>query len=194
VRLLRFLLILAFSSLLAAFDLLSPAGAQRPATVPEAGAANPEMARLARALAGDWDTTEHMERSEFFPNGGERRGRAHVHLAAGGTTLVNEVHSDGSAGKLDGLVVIWWDPGAKTYRFFTCFNDPRRPCEVRGDAHWEGDEFINEYEEPVGGKTTKWRDTWIHIAPEGHTLVASMDAGNDTWRPLITSTASRRRP
>jgi hypothetical protein len=124
VRLLRFLLILAFSSLLAAFDFLSPAGAQRPATVPEAGAANPEMARLARALAGDWDTTEHMERSEFFPNGGERRGRAHVHLAAGGTTLVNEVHSDGSAGKLDGLVVIWWDPGAKTYRLFTCFNDP----------------------------------------------------------------------
>jgi hypothetical protein len=52
-------------------------------------------------------------------------------------------------------VVIWWDSAAKTYRFFTCFNDPTSPCEVRSNAHWEGDEFVNEYEEPVHGKPTK---------------------------------------
>jgi len=181
-----------FCCLLVAFHFLSPAGAQRPATSTAPSAAIPEMARLARALAGDWITTEHMERGEFFPNGGERRGRAYIHLAAGGTTLVNEIHSDGSAGKLDGLVVIWWDSGSKTYRFFTCFNDPKSPCEIRGTAHWEGDEFVNEYEESVHGKPTKWRDTWIHITSDSHTLVASMDAGNGSWLPLITTTASRR--
>jgi len=180
-----------FSGLLAALTLLSPAGVQRPATSPAPGAANPEMARLAKALAGDWNTTEHMDRSEFFPNGGERRGRAHIHLAAGGTTLVNEVHSDGSAGKLDGMVVIWWDPGAKTYRVFTCFNGSS-PCKLRGTAHWEGDEFVNEYEELVNGRPMKSQDRWIHIKAESHTLVASMDTGNGTWRPLITTTSSRR--
>ena len=184
--------VLVFSCLLAAFTLISSAGAQRPATSAAPGAANPEMARLAKALAGDWNTIEHMERSEFFPKGGERRGRAHIHLAAGGTTLVNEVHSDGSAGKLDGFVVIWWDSGAKTYRFFTCFNDPASPCEVRGSAHWEGDEFVNDYEESLNGKPTKSEDRWIHITPNSHTLVASMEMGNGTWRPLITTTASRR--
>src|SRR5215470_13136760 len=72
-------------------------------------AAGQEMARLARALAGDWSTTETMQQSRFFPNGGSRHGKVHVKLAAGGTTLIYEVQSDGSAGKLDGMLVIWWD-------------------------------------------------------------------------------------
>lgn len=46
--------------------------------------ASPEMARLAKALAGDWNTTETMERGEFFPKGGSRTGHSHVALAAGG--------------------------------------------------------------------------------------------------------------
>jgi hypothetical protein len=100
----RLFLVFVFSCVLVTFNFPSPPGAQHPATSPAAGAANAEMARLARALVGDWNTTEHMERSEFFPNGGERRGRAHIYLAAGGTTLVNEVHSDGSAGKWTD----WW--------------------------------------------------------------------------------------
>jgi hypothetical protein len=59
-----------------------------------------EMDRLAKALVGDWDTTETMERGELFPNGGSRHGVVHVRRAAGGTTLIYEVYSDGSAGKL----------------------------------------------------------------------------------------------
>ena len=39
---------------------------------PPASAANPEMDRLAKALAGDWDTVEVMERGPFFPEGGSR--------------------------------------------------------------------------------------------------------------------------
>lgn len=155
-------------------------------------AANPEMGRLAKTLAGDWNTTETMERSQFFPNGGSRRGIAHVHLTAGGTTLINEVHSNGSAGPLDGLVAIWWDGDAKLYRFFTCFRGSENPCKVRGTAHWEGDTFVNDYEEMVDGKMTKWRDSWIHITPRSHTLVAAMDIGNGTMKTFVTSTGTRR--
>jgi hypothetical protein len=34
--------------------------------------ASPEMDRLAKALVGDWNTTETMERNQLFPNGGSR--------------------------------------------------------------------------------------------------------------------------
>ena len=34
----------------------------------------PEMDRLTRALVGDWNTTEKMDRGEMFPNGGSRSG------------------------------------------------------------------------------------------------------------------------
>jgi hypothetical protein len=157
-----------------------------------ASAASPEMGRLAKALAGDWNTSESMERSQFFPNGGSRHGRADIRLVAGGTSLFAEFHSNGSAGKLDGLYLIWWDKGANIYRFFVCFNDSQTPCKLRGTAHWEGYNFVNDYEEMVDGKLTKCRDSFIHITPTSNTLTAAVDMGDGTMKTLITTTSSRR--
>src|SRR5207245_2263985 len=109
---------------------LSPAHQSANKIAPAESAASPEMERLAKALVGDWDTVETMERGQFFPNGGSRRGIVHVRLAAGGNTLIYEVHSDGSAGVLDGFHTIWWDRGAKLYYFFACFNSPNKPCRM----------------------------------------------------------------
>jgi hypothetical protein len=154
--------------------------------------ASPEMARLAKALAGDWDTAETMEPSQFFPKGGSRRGISHVRLTAGGTTLLSQVHSNGSAGELDGFLAIWWDRSAGVYRFFACFNDPASPCEDRGTAHWDGDAFVNDYQEDVNGKKTKFRDSFIHITESSHSLVAAMDNGSGAMQTLITTKSKRR--
>jgi hypothetical protein len=151
----------------------------------------PEMERLVKALVGDWNTTETMERGEIFPNGGSRHGIVQVRLAAGGTTLIYDVHSDGSAGKLDGMLVIWWDKEASLYRVFVCFNNPGHPCEMRGTAHWERDSFVNDHEDTVKGKKTFWRDSFT-FAPTSHTLVAAMKIGDGTMQTLITTKATRR--
>ena len=151
----------------------------------------PEMERLAKALGGDWSTTETMERGESFPSAGSRHGSVRATLAAGGTTLIYEVHSNGSAGKLDGMLVIWWDRSANLYRVFVCFNNPNHPCEMRGIAHWEGDSFVNDYDETVKGKKASWRDTFT-FTPTSHTLVAAMDVGNGTMKTVITTIATRR--
>ena len=156
--------------------------------------ANPEMNRLAKALVGDWDTTETMEKSQFFPNGGARHGHAHVYLAAGGSILVDDVHSDGSAGNLDGFVVLWWDRAAKNYGYFTCFNDPENPCRQRGTAHWEGNVLVNDWQETVDGKMTKFRDSFVDITPNSHRLVAAIDTGKGSMRTMITTTSKRRPP
>jgi len=155
-------------------------------------AASPEMDRLAKAFAGDWNTEEHMERTKFFPNGGERRGQSHVRLIAGGTTLINEVQSDGSAGKLDGMVVIWWDKGAQLYRFFTCFKGSGNPCGLRGTAHWEADTFVNDFEETVDGKSLKVRDRFFDITPSSRTLTMAIDNGDGTMQTLVTTRRTRR--
>jgi hypothetical protein len=183
-----------FSCLLAPILFSCLAGAQQSgkSTQPSGSAANPEMARLATALAGDWNTAESMEKSEFFPNGGSRHGHSHIQLVAEGTSLLAEFHSNGSAGKLEGLYVIWWDKPANIYRFFVCFNDSKTPCKLRGTAHWEGDTFVNDYEELVDGKMTKWRDSFVHITSSSHSLVAAMDTGDGTMKTLITTTSTRR--
>ena len=160
-------------------------------TAPGSTSPVPEMERLAKALVGDWNTTETMEQGEFFPNGGSRHGVVEVRLAAGGTTLIYEVHSDGSAGKLDGMLVIWWDKDANLYRVFVCFNNPSHPCEMRGTAHWEGDSLVNDYEQTAKGKKMLWRDTFA-FTPTSHTLIAAMDVGKGTMKTLITTKATRR--
>ncbi len=160
---------------------------------PNQSAPVPEMQKLAKALVGDWSTTETMERGEFF-SGGSRHGVVHARLAAGGTTLIYEVHSDGSAGKLDGMLVIWWDNNASLYRVFVCFNNPKQPCEMRGTAHWEGDSFVNDYEETVKGKKkTSCRDTFT-FTPTSHTLVAAVKTDEGSMQTLITTKAIRHNP
>ena len=153
-------------------------------------AAGPEMERLANALVGDWDTVETMERGQFFPNGGSREGTVHARLASGGYTLLYEVHSEGSAGKLDGFLTIWWDKGTKLYYVIACFNNPSGPCRMRGTAQWNGESFVNDYHSTVNGKDTQSRDTFT-FTPNSHTLVAALDTGNGTLKTVITTKASR---
>src|SRR5262245_47982663 len=103
---------------------LALSAAAQPSETP----AGPEMDRLAKAFLGRWNTVETMERGAEFPSGGSRRGFVEARLAAGGTTLVYQVRSDGTAGKLDGFLAIWWDPEAKLYDVFVCFNNPSIPA------------------------------------------------------------------
>lgn len=151
-----------------------------------------EVKRLFEAFAGDWDTSEKRERTQFFPNGGERKGRSHVRLAAGGAMLVMEGHSDGSAGPLSYMIVVWWDKDAGLYRYFICFKDAGSGCVVRGTARWDGDKFVNDYEEVVKGKRMKFRDTFEDITPNSYTLVFAWVKDDGSTEPVIISKAVRR--
>jgi hypothetical protein len=84
-----------------------------------------------------WDTSEKSERTEFFPNGGESKGRSRIRLGAGGATLLREGHSDGTAGPLRYIIVVWWDKDASLYGYFTCFKDTGSGCEVCGTIGME---------------------------------------------------------
>jgi hypothetical protein len=151
----------------------------------------PEIKKLYVTLGGDWDTHEQRERTQFFPNGGERRGRTHIRLAAGGAMLVMEGHSDGSAGPLSYIIVIWWDKEAGNYGYFTCFKDAESGCKIRGTAHWDGDKFVNDYYETVDGKKLKFRDTFKDITPNSYTLDFSWVKDDGSTEPVIISKCVR---
>lgn len=154
---------------------------------------NPEMQRLERAFVGTWSTSESFAHNEFYPNGAERKGTARFSLGTGGTSFIEEVHSDGSAGRLDFMVVIWWDNEAKVYDFFTCGNGGNNPCKIRGTAHWDGDSFINDYELTIRGAKKRWKDTFSEITPKSFTLVAAMESMTGTaLQPMITTQYSKQ--
>ena len=152
----------------------------------------PEIKRLYDALGGEWNVTEHRDRTQFFPNGGEREGRTFVRLAAGGAVLVIEGHSDGSAGALSHMTVIWWNQDAKVYPYFTCFKASDSGCEVRGTAQWKGNDFVNDYEEVVDGKKLKFRDTFQEITANTFSLVCAWVKPDGSTEPVISSRLVRR--
>jgi hypothetical protein len=69
----------------------------------------PEVARLAKMFAGDWNTVEIVQHGKPVPDGAGRRGTVHVRLTGGGTALVSEGHSVGTVGgELQWFIRIWW--------------------------------------------------------------------------------------
>ena len=62
---------------------------------------------------------------------------------------------------------------------------------MRGSAHWDGETFVNDYEEIVNGNKTSWRDSFS-FTPTSHTLVAAVNAGKGKMKVLITTKATRR--
>lgn len=85
------------------------------------------------------------------------------------------------------------DHAARVYGFFACFKDSAgSSCRTRGTARWDGDAFVNDYEENEHGKKTKWRDSFVQMTPTSHTLVAAREAGDGTMQTLITSRSVRR--
>ena len=154
----------------------------------------PEMARLAKMLAGDWNTVEIVQHGKPVPDGAGRRGTVHVRLVGGGTALVSEGQSVGTVGgELQWFITIWWDLTAKCYRFLTCFSTSTDSgCELRGTAHWDGETFVNDYEEIIDGKRTKIQDIWTDITPNSHILTESHDVGNGVMKPYVVSHSTRR--
>ena len=155
-------------------------------------APSPEMERLARAFDGKWSTHEVFAHNKFYPNGAERTGVAEFHLVTAGTALIENVSSDGSAGKLQFMVVLWWDGNARTYKMFTCGNTGAEPCHIRGTLHWEGDKLVNNYDLNIRGVSHKAIDVFDQISGRSFRLVFSADLFHQGMEPLITTTYVRQ--
>jgi hypothetical protein len=171
--------------LLVVIYLQSPAGAaEQPA--------RPAMNKLFQAFVGDWSVRETFQRNEFFPKGGERKGMARFRVGTGGTSLIEDYHSDGSAGQLDFLLVIWWNAPASTYQVFTCSNGSDNAGQLRGSAHWERATLVNDYVEKLNDKDQKCQDRFSDLTPAAFTLVAGIERNGKTFLPLITTTYRRK--
>jgi len=188
----RFLLLFRYAMTVVIVLIVSWAQPEERAMASLQSDSSPEIERLVKAFGGEWKVVETFERSEFLPNGGSRRGTARISLGTGGTTVIEDYHSDGSAGRLDFIAVIWWDKDAEIYRFFTCSNNVSRACQLRGTAHWVGERFVNDYEDMVAGKKTKLQDSFSQITPVSFTLIAAISAIPGDMKPVIATVYTRR--
>jgi hypothetical protein len=129
---------------------------------------SPEMRRLLDTFTGDWTVKETFEVSASR-QGKARQGTASFR-AGPGFSLLEDYRSNGSAGNLRFLAVLWWDQTDQVYRLLTCANNDG--CGLRGTAKWEGKALVNSWEEVVDGKTARFKDSFVDIQPSSFRLVS----------------------
>src|SRR6266496_6275039 len=83
--------------------------------------ASPEMQKLIDAFVGDWVVSENFEVSASRQDQ-TRQGTASFR-AGPGFSLIEDYKSNGSAGELNFLGILWWDQAARVYRLLTCVNN-----------------------------------------------------------------------
>jgi hypothetical protein len=142
---------------------------------------SPEMQKLFDAFVGSWRVSESFEISTSR-QGKTRKGTASFRTGAG-FSLIEDYNSDGSAGPLSFLALIWWDRQEQIYRFLTCANSDG--CAPRGTSRWEGNKFVNSWVEKVDGKSATFKDSFVDISPSSFRLVSEGSAdGKTIWRVI----------
>jgi hypothetical protein len=136
------------------------------------------MERLLNAFAGNWAVKETFEVSAS-KQGRTREGTA-TFRAGPGFSLIEDYRSNGSAGELHFLALLWWDPKSQVYRLLTCANN--NGCQLRGTARWEGPNLVNTWEEEIEAKKISFRDTFVDISPSSFRLVSEgLRNGTAVW-------------
>jgi hypothetical protein len=140
-----------------------------------------EMQSLFDAFVGSWQVSETFETSTS-QQGKMREGTASFR-AGPGYSLLEDYQSNGSAGELNFLALLWWDRSAHLYRLLTCANNDG--CRQRGTVKWEGKELVNSWEEKVDGKTAIFKDSFVDISPTSFRLISEGTAdGKAIWRVI----------
>jgi len=142
---------------------------------------SPEMQRLIDAFRGNWVVRETFEVSASR-HGETRQGSASFRVGPG-LSLIEDYRSDGSAGSLRFLALLWWDQTAQAYRLLTCANNDG--CSMRGTAKWEGKELANSWKQVIDGKTARFKDSFVDIQPSSFRLVSEGSSGGKMiWRVI----------
>jgi hypothetical protein len=150
---------------------------------------SPEMQKLIDSFSGNWTVRETFEVSASR-QGKTRQGTASFR-AGPGFSLIEDYRSDGSAGSLRFLALLWWDQTAQVYRLLTCANNDG--CSLRGTAIWEGNQLVNSWEQTVDGKTARFKDSFVDIQPSSFRLVSEGSTSERTiWRVITEYTRIER--
>ena len=150
---------------------------------------SPEMKRLFDVFVGQWIVAESFEVSASR-KGKSRTGTASFR-AGPGFSLIEDYRSNGSAGELRFLALVWWDPSAQVYRLLTCANNDG--CHLRGTLKWEGSALVNSWEEQVNGKPATFKDSFVDISRSTFRLVSEGSADGKTIWHVTTKYVRRNR-
>jgi hypothetical protein len=153
----------------------------------------PQMEKLIHALAGEWSTEETYEPSDLVPKGGTGHSRDSYRVGPARSSLIEEYHSEGTAGKSWGIGIIWWDAEAQGFHFIWCDSYALdRGCRVSSQlGKWDGNDYVETDEHEVSGKRVFEKEIWSDFAPNSFSQMLYVGGSSDKLKRFLTIKAKR---
>jgi hypothetical protein len=142
----------------------------------------PEIQKLLNSFTGLWETSEKIEPTSKFPEGGTGRGQAFFRPGPGAYSMIEDYRSQSSQGLYSARSTIWWDAKAKGFRRVWCDSTIPSGCIVStGAGNWQGPDFVFEDEQQREGKKIKMKETYTSLTP--NSFVETLDQ-SENGRPM----------
>jgi hypothetical protein len=161
--------------------------AQQPAAA-SGSQVQPELARLIRAFSGIWA----LQLST--PKGPAGSGTEVWRVGPGGNSLIEEYHSTGGEGEINGLGVAWWDKSAGRFQVLWCDNGEPAGCgTIKHGAGWEGGDVVALHEWEEGGKKLTLREVFSGFSENSFTQTLYQGESGGELKRILTITATRKK-
>ena len=109
----------------------------------------PELARVADAFAGTWQTTETFEADASKPHRTSGTGTFRIRRGPGGNSVIMDYDSQSENGPYTSTRVIYWDSKESAYRAFYCDSIQPAGCGTAGKGSWQGSDLV--FDSPIAG-------------------------------------------
>lgn len=152
----------------------------------------PEMTKLIKMMAGDWNVAEKSEPSPMFPDGGTGKGTARLWAGPGGMSLMEKYHSSGVMGtNFQGFGTFWWDPKIQAYHGVWCDTMTPGGCDGSGTTKWDGETLVGTMESDMNGQKMFAKFTYTNWKPDSFVMTMSMGPDPNQLKDMMTMTYTR---
>ena len=162
------------------------------AQMPPPPQADPQMTKLIKMMAGNWNVTEKSEPSPMFPTGGTGKGTAKLWAGPGGMSLMEKYQSSGVMGtNFQGFGTFWWDPKIQAYRGVWCDTLTPGGCDGSGTTKWDGETLVGTMESDMNGQKMFAKFTYTNWKPDSFVMTMSMGPDPNSLKDMMTMTYTR---
>src|SRR5574341_1194187 len=163
---------------------------------------SPEMAKLAKMLAGRWSVALKFEAiPEMGPEAQAGTGKGTDVILAGpaGNSLITTVRTRSNQGAFHGHGILWWDGKAGVYRSVWCDSESPGGCDAGATGKWEGDKLVFTADAEVPGPDQEMmkmtiRQVYTEMKPASFTFYIDGSMNGAPMKRMMTIQYSKQAP
>lgn len=153
------------------------------------------MKSLIKAFAGSWAIRLSSDGSRHGVPGIAGEGEEVWRAGPGSNSLIEEYHSKGTEGEMDGLGIFWRDESEKVFKVFWCDNTTSAACRtLENKVDWNEGRLVLSEERSKDGRKHLFQEVFAFDTPDSFTQTLAEGEPGGSLRTFLTIRATRKKP